>query len=74
MRISAKDCWPRFYVIAILAVKSCEHICNPACASVPGCFLLSERAGDRVLSLPNFPEMTEEQLDYVAAQVKEAVM
>lgn len=39
-----------------------------------GSFPVSERAGERVLSLPNFPEMTDEQLAYVVEKVKEAIM
>jgi len=38
-----------------------------------GSFPVSERAGDRVLSLPNYPEMTEEMLEFVVEKVKEAV-
>lgn len=39
-----------------------------------GSFPVSERTGERVLSLPNFPEMTEEQLQYVVEKVKAAVV
>ncbi|MFQ5650476.1 MAG: DegT/DnrJ/EryC1/StrS family aminotransferase [bacterium] len=38
-----------------------------------GSFPVSERAGERVLSLPNYPEMTEEMLRVVVEKVKEAV-
>lgn len=38
-----------------------------------GSFPVAERAGERVLSLPNYPEMTEEQLAYVVEQVRRAV-
>jgi dTDP-4-amino-4,6-dideoxygalactose transaminase len=39
----------------------------------PGDFPHAERACDRVLSLPFFPEMTEEQTDYVAESLLEIV-
>jgi len=38
-----------------------------------GSFPVAERAGDRVMSLPNYPEMTDEMLDYVVEKVKEVV-
>ena len=38
-----------------------------------GSFPVAERAGERVLSLPNYPEMTEEMLNFVAAKVTELV-
>ena len=39
----------------------------------PGSFPHSERAAARILSLPMFPELTEEQAAYVASAVHEAV-
>lgn len=39
----------------------------------PGSFPVSERAGERVLSLPNYPEMTEEMLALVVEAAKNAV-
>jgi len=39
----------------------------------PGSFPVSEAAGQRVLSLPNYPEMTDEMLAYVVQQVKQCV-
>ncbi len=36
-------------------------------------FPVAERAGDRVLSLPNYPEMTEEMVERVVAEVKGVV-
>ncbi len=38
-----------------------------------GSFPVSEQAGQRVLSLPNYPEMTEEMLQYVVQNVKNAI-
>jgi len=38
-----------------------------------GSFPVAERAGQRVMSLPNYPEMSEEMLNYVVDKVKEAV-
>ncbi len=38
-----------------------------------GSFPVAERAGERVLSLPNYPEMTEEMLEYVVAAVKKVL-
>jgi len=38
-----------------------------------GSFPVSERAGERVLSFPNYPEMTDEMLEYVVQQVKKCV-
>jgi dTDP-4-amino-4,6-dideoxygalactose transaminase len=35
-----------------------------------GEFPVSEMAGDQVLSLPMFPELTPEQLEYVAESIK----
>lgn len=39
----------------------------------PGSFPVSEGAGERVLSLPNYPEMTEGMLGFVAEKVMEVV-
>jgi len=36
-----------------------------------GTFPVAEQAADRVLSLPNYPEMTDEMVQYVAGKVKE---
>ena len=36
-----------------------------------GDFPVSEQAADRVLSLPNYPEMTDEMVEFVAGKVKE---
>ena len=36
-----------------------------------GAFPVSEQAADRVLSLPNYPEMTDEMVEFVAGKVKE---
>ncbi len=38
-----------------------------------GRFPVSERAAERVLSLPNYPEMTNDELEYVVKKVKELV-
>ena len=38
-----------------------------------GSFPVSERAAERVLSLPNYPEMTEEMLAFVVEKVREVV-
>ncbi|MCG8604199.1 DegT/DnrJ/EryC1/StrS family aminotransferase [bacterium] len=38
-----------------------------------GSFPVSERVADRVMSLPNYPEMTEKMLEYVVEKVKEYV-
>jgi dTDP-4-amino-4,6-dideoxygalactose transaminase len=40
----------------------------------PGAFPISERAAAEVLSLPMFPEMTDEQVDAVAAAVRRATV
>jgi dTDP-4-amino-4,6-dideoxygalactose transaminase len=39
----------------------------------PGSYPHAERAAARILSLPMFPELTEEQADYVAKAIREAV-
>ena len=39
----------------------------------PGAFPVAEQAADRVLSLPNYPEMTDEMVAFVAGKVKETV-
>ncbi len=38
-----------------------------------GAFPISEQAADRVLSLPNYPEMTDEMVEYVVEMVKKLV-
>lgn len=38
-----------------------------------GSFPVSERLAQRCLSLPMFPELTEEQIDYVCAQLRDAL-
>ncbi|MBN1630608.1 MAG: DegT/DnrJ/EryC1/StrS family aminotransferase [Thermoleophilia bacterium] len=39
----------------------------------PGAFPVSESLAERILSLPMFPEITSEQIDYVVEQLAEAV-
>ncbi len=39
-----------------------------------GRFPVAERAAERVLSLPNYPEMTNDELEYVVKKVKELVI
>ena len=36
-----------------------------------GAFPVAEQAADRVLSLPNYPEMTDEMVGFVGQKVKE---
>ena len=38
-----------------------------------GSFPVSERVADRVLSLPNYPEMSDEMVGFVTGKVKETV-
>jgi len=38
-----------------------------------GAFPVAEQAADRVLSLPNYPEMTDEMVEFVVGKVKEKV-
>ena len=38
-----------------------------------GAFPVSEQAADRVLSLPNYPEMSDEMVEFVVETVKETV-
>ncbi|MFQ5771205.1 MAG: DegT/DnrJ/EryC1/StrS family aminotransferase, partial [bacterium] len=39
-----------------------------------GSFPVAERAAERVLSLPNYPEMTDEMVEYVAEKVKQIIV
>jgi dTDP-4-amino-4,6-dideoxygalactose transaminase len=39
----------------------------------PGAFPLSERYAQRTISLPMFPELTDEQITYVVQSVNDAV-
>lgn len=50
------------------------HLTKPLAHSYsPGEFPVSESASERTLSIPFFPEMSEEQLEVVASRVKDAV-
>ena len=48
-----------------------QPCCKPYPTAVQGKFPVTEKLVDRILSLPLFPELTEEQQDRVVERIKE---
>lgn len=53
------------YPVPIHQQKAYEHLAYPV-----GAFPVSERCAPELLSLPMFPELTPEQVDYVAESIR----